>query len=137
VREAPHTAELRMQMSESLRGVEAAWFECLSLGIIPGKLNRDGTVELRPDTFIEWARKKERGWSNIKPPHVEALFGMENRGLRIGRVQVLSPGDQNRYFDIPVLTEARKIWDERRYVHPWPADGGNWAAPANFDGGNP
>jgi hypothetical protein len=136
VREAPHTNELRAQMSESLRGAESAWFECLTLGIVPGKLKKDGTAELRADTFIEWARKREKGWSHIKAPHVEALFGTGQGGLRFNRVKALVPSDENRYFDIPPLRVARATWDKYRYVHPWPQDGGSWVAPANLEGGN-
>jgi hypothetical protein len=136
VREAPHTTELRAQMSESLRGVESAWFECLTMGVLPGKLRRDGTAELRTDTFLEWARKRERGWSNLKATHLEALFGTEAGGLRFTRVKPLVPSEENRFFDIPPLPVARKAWDEYRYVHPWPKDGNTWVAPANLNGGN-
>jgi hypothetical protein len=132
VREAPHTAELREQMSESLRGVEAAWFECLYSGVLPARVKKDGTAELRTDTFIEWARNNQRGWSNLKPQHVNLMLGVNPRGDKMGfdftKADPLIPGGRQRYWDIPRLSLARKIWDERRFVTLWPADGGEWDA---------
>lgn len=130
VREAPHTSELREQMGESLRGAEAAWFECLYHGVIPGQVKKDGSAELRTDTLIYWARKKERVWSNIKPQHVETLLGINPRGEKMGfgfnRAEPLAKSERQRFWVIPPLSEARKVWDERRYKQRWPADGGEW-----------
>jgi uncharacterized protein DUF5906 len=132
VREAPHTPELREQMMESLRGVEQAWNECLYTGLIPGKLMKNGTAHLRAADFIDWARKKEKGWSNLKPQHVGLLFGDNPRGDKMGfnfsRVGPLIKSELLRSFEIPPLTQARKLWDERRFRYPWPNDGGEWDA---------
>jgi hypothetical protein len=123
VREAPHTDELRAQMSESLRGIEAAFYECLQTGFLPAQVMKDGTAELRTVDFIDWARKKERGWSNIKAQHATTLF---DEALGLGRVQPLLKGARSRYWVIPPLGRTREIWDERRFKGSWPGDNGNW-----------
>ena len=130
VREAPHTAELREQMSESLRGVEAAWYECLYSGMIPAHVLKNGSAEMRTDTFIEWARAKERGWANLKQQHAQVMLGVNPRGEKMGfnfnKVQPLLKESRQRYWDIPPLDRARKIWDELRWAASWPDDGNSW-----------
>ena len=130
VREAPHTAELREQMSESLRGVEAAWYTCLYSGMIPAHVLKNGSAEMRTDTFIEWARAKERGWTNLRHQHAQVMLGVNPRGEKMGfnfsKVQPLLKDSRQRYWDIPPLGQARKIWDELRWAASWPDDGGEW-----------
>src|ERR1700756_4041927 len=60
VRNVPNTAALRSQMAESLTGVEAAWFECLCRGELPGHVDKDGTAWLRGSDFVRWAANQGR-----------------------------------------------------------------------------
>lgn len=126
VREAPHTPELREQMMESLRGVEQAWNECLYTGLVPGQVMKNGTAQLRAADFVDWARKKERGWSNLKPQHAGQLFG--EKGFNFGRVGPLVKSEALRLFELPPLGRCRKLWDERRFKYTWPEDGDEWDA---------
>ena len=128
VRDAPHTAELREQMSESLRGVEMAWWHCLYHGSLPAKIDSAGNAELRSDVFLNWARKNDHGWKVLKPQHLNAMLGVNPKGEKLGfEFQHAHPlTEQSKYWVIPPLQQARKIWNERRYEVNWPRDGKKW-----------
>lgn len=130
VRQAPHTDELRRQIVESLRDVEAAWYECLYNGTIPGRFQKDGTILMRTSDFLTWAGNvKGRHWS-LKAQHVGHLLGDNPKGKQKGmgfdRQRNLARDDRSRYWTIPKLEEARKLWDKLRVTLPWPADDGEW-----------
>jgi hypothetical protein len=123
VRNVPHTKELREQMVESLRDADKALFECLHTGMIPGRLQKDGTVLMRTGDLVDWANGRGRnGWGSIRPQHVDQLFGKE--GMRFDRDNNLT--QKSRFWKIPPLEKCRGIWNQLRGDYAWPEDGGIW-----------
>ena len=51
----PSTPALYSQMAEGLEGADAAWFECLCRGELPGRLQDDKTIHMTSTEFIKWA----------------------------------------------------------------------------------
>ncbi len=130
VRNVPHTKELRDQMAESLRGVDAAWFRCLHTGILPGRLQADDSALMKSVDLINWAaRNGSREWMTLKPQHVGALLGegkVGDRGMGFYRQQTVVGTARQRFWVIPQLHEARSLWDKLRFEYDWPEDGGEW-----------
>jgi hypothetical protein len=123
VRDPPTTRELVEQMYESLRGIEAAWFECLQNGQVPGRVMDNGSVELRAGDFLLWAAaQKGRRWDNLKSLHVGQLAGE----FGFGRVQATLAGRRKRFWTIPTLERCREKWDDMKSKFAWPDDGGEW-----------
>lgn len=128
VRNVPHTAELRAQMTETLRDVERVWYDCLYTGIIPGRLQKDGTALLRTIDLVNWAGGNGR-WNGVKPQHVGGLLGdgtIDQPGMKFVHERALAQGERLRYWIIPKLSTARDIWDKLRVKNEWPDDGGEW-----------
>jgi hypothetical protein len=117
-RHFPKTEGLRRQMAQSLPPVEAAWFECLMSGVLPGAIHGDG-AEMRSSTFIKWAAARNRRW----------VFGDEKVGnLLKGRKKQTADSmgfrkdrdatGRQTYF-LPSLPECRKIWSAKRFEYDW------------------
>jgi hypothetical protein len=130
VRTVPHTKELFTQMAHNLRDADAAWFECLMTGCVPGRMTKDGQVEMRSIDFIEWAREKSSRWNTITASNVGLLLNKNPRGTVPGfnfpKSQAFGTGSRQRYWLIPKLSVARKEWDKLRFPVEWPDDGGEW-----------
>lgn len=138
VREAPRTQELVSQMVETLRDVDAAWHECVYTGVIPGRLEKNGSVLLRLEDFINWAAaQKSRRWANLKPQHLGDLLGIDprnpTRSFNFGRHQMLVKNKRRRFWVVPPLSEVRETWDKIRMPVEWPDDGGEWDAVAGME----
>ena len=119
VRSAPSTPELLAQMTEGLRGAERVWFDyCLTSGLIPGRVERDGTAWARPSDLEEFFAERAPRGERISLKHVTLM--LREMGLKPGKK------DQARGWSIPALAEARERWDERQFRHDWPEDGGQW-----------
>jgi hypothetical protein len=134
----PTTEGLRTQMSESLTGIEAAWFECLQRGEIPGNVIADGTVQLRSSKLIEWAGKQDHRWRGIRDQQVGYLFKGNlrrhagNRGMEFNKTQIDHAGQRRQTWLIPTLADCRKLWNEKRFDVDWDVSGREaWCA--NFD----
>jgi len=124
------TPELREQMSHSLEGIEAGWFECLMRGELPGKRESDNSWLLSTSDQIEWTNENEK-WSKqkITAQHVGDLFGdnphyKQKVGMKFGKIQDTS---RHRAWVIPSLDKCRELWDERRFKHDWPSGDGGWS----------
>ncbi len=78
-RAVPKTEGLRSQMSESLTGAEAAWYECLQRGEIPGSMRDDGTVLTRSAALLSWAARTDHRWASIRDEHLGHLLGANPR----------------------------------------------------------
>lgn len=111
VRNVPYTKELRVQMTESLRNVEKAWFDCLYTGDAPGRVQHNGTLQMRTTDFMNWAATKK--YSNIKVQHVGNFLGKAVMGFSMSRSG--NNGNRSRCWDIPELTTARSIWNEHMF----------------------
>lgn len=138
VREAPHTRELIAQMAQSLRNVEAAWFECLHLGNLPGRLESDGTARMRSIDFFNWAAsQKGRFWNDLRVQALSSLFGKtgkdKKKGMGFSSVQGTRQGDRSRYWIIPKLSECREIWSERRFNGEWSEETECWSSILDAD----
>ncbi|MGB9507177.1 MAG: DUF5906 domain-containing protein [Candidatus Acidiferrum sp.] len=125
-----HTKALRSQMSESLTGMDAAWFECLVSGEIPGHWEENGTVWMRGSEFTAWAAKKKRQWEGITTTKVSNVLGrdtrLKSRGMGFVKEQRMIAGSNTRVWLIPDLQEARKRWNERRFEHDWDGSDESW-----------
>ena len=117
----PRTDALREQMALSLTGVEAAWFECLLSGRIPGRWLDGKKIELRASEFIAWAKNHDRRWQ-ITDKALRDLLGRNAKLLR----QPMEFEDKRhanggkRYRVIPPLDEARAKWNQVRFAWDWP-----------------
>jgi hypothetical protein len=125
---ALRTEGLAEQQSQSLRGVEALWFECLHRGQLPGGFYNKGTF-VRSERLLAWAKlQHRREWSDITSEQLGLLLGMNPRGTTKGmgfekdRVRIDGKGDYVRVWKIPDLLEARKKWDSERFKVNWAID---------------
>jgi hypothetical protein len=121
VRAAPHTAELVRLMGSELRGAEGLWYQCLATGVIPGELQKDGTVDLTVPELLNWAAEQPRRqeWRWIRPQHVGHLFGPAGGfNFQSSRIRGTS-GCQLRTKSIPTLSVARKLWDQKQFRGSW------------------
>lgn len=128
VRYFPKTAAMRSQQARTLVGIEAAWYECLLNGELPGGHVKDGETWLQGSEFVAWAadhaRKQGlRNWlsdGGLSTTKLGLLFG-ENHGKGMGftNKQTRLFNDRNRYWEIPTLAKARKLWSEKRFPEAW------------------
>jgi hypothetical protein len=134
-RRVPETDALRSQMSESLTGIDAAWFECLCSGEIPGFVNEDGTVWMRGSDLIVWAKNRDvRQWSGISTEKVSNLLGtnlrFKDKSMGFGKIEKPLPiagnkdGQRYQMWVIPKLAEARAKWVENKWEHTWSENSG-------------
>ena len=123
-RSAPRTRGLSKQTARSLQGIEAAWYECLQLGLIPGSYDTKGTLYLRAEDLVEWAGKYNPRWKSISAVDVGNLLGKRSRwegekqpmGFKHGK-PYLFDGQATRRgnaYAIPTLSECRKLWSQLR-----------------------
>jgi hypothetical protein len=130
VRNPPHTKELTEQMADSESGASGLWLECLQLGVLPGLIQQDGTVQLLPERLLEWASKHQalkhmcRG---LKAAHLHKLLG--KGGMKFFSLQTRIPGitERPRHWAIPKLADCRALWEKQKYPVDWPEDVENWA----------
>lgn len=129
------TEELNEQKAHSLYGVESVWHECLQRGCLPGKIEDDDTAILKAADLVDWAAKKHlRSWDSLRTEHVGHLFGANARakkkGMEFQKLQVdddVFNAGRVRVWKIPKLIEARKAWDQKRFVVDWGDDAeGEW-----------
>jgi hypothetical protein len=130
-RTAPRTSGLDYQIARSLKGAEAAWFQCLHLGTVPGQPDEDGRMWLRGIDLIEWAKKHDPRLSGIKAEDLGYLFTDDGRhrvkkpmDFKKARpvVQLLDgTTDKVRVnaWNIPSLAECRKLWNKLRFEVRW------------------
>ena len=133
-RHFPKTEGLRRQMAQSLPHVEAAWFECLMSGALPGVV-RTGGAEMRSANFIRWAATRNKRWV-FGDEKVGNLLGdrkrqltIESMGFRKGR-----DGTGRQTYFIPSLAECRKVWAAKRFDYDWgaSASGDEWESCFDF-----
>jgi hypothetical protein len=124
VRTAPHTKELDEQTMHSLRGFEAAWYDCLVAGWIPGQVNQDEGAWLYAYDFLEWAAKRNK-YDVFKAEHLGRLFDPSNlKAMGFRKNQVVINKKRMMIREIPKLSAARKRWDEARFPGVWNCDAG-------------
>jgi hypothetical protein len=134
-RDVPHTEALHSQMAESLTGVEAAWYECLYRGELPGRVEKDGTAWLRGSEFVKWAGKQgRRDWSGLSAVKLGYLFGQNPRGKDKGmdfakdKIGLFDTGQRNNSWRIPTLRDARDLWSRKRFKQTWEGTASDWQA---------
>ena len=121
------TKELIDQKQLSLTGIEAIFFECLVRGTLPAReLNGDGSVNLRGQDLIDWAREKRlRGSEYVSTVHVGYLFKgnpkWQREGLGFEKHNPQSVLGRVNVWKIPPLKEAREHWDKYRFKVDWDA----------------
>lgn len=132
-RNRPMTAAMAEQKAASLRGAEAAWFECLTTGELPrGSVQPDGSARIDTAQLLDWARRF-RARETISANQVSALLrGPETHKANqkrerpgMGFEKRRSNGGPN-FWVVPPLAECRNLWDERRFAATWDAADG-WA----------
>jgi hypothetical protein len=121
------TQALAEQQTLSLCGVDAAWYECLYRGELPGAFSGHLLVGRR---FLEWAKRQRRGWENITSEQLGHLLYSNPRGVQamnFTKAQKPDPsGARVRVFCIPPLKQARAAWDEKRFTVEWPDQDDDW-----------
>jgi hypothetical protein len=123
------TQALAEQQSQSLRGADAAWYECLHRGELPGAFAGRLLVGTR---LLEWARlQRRRDWENITSEQLGRLLHSNPRGtsqaMDFKKDQKCDPsGARVRVFCIPPLKQARAVWDEKRFKVEWPDPDDEW-----------
>jgi hypothetical protein len=130
-RDRPVTAALTDQKARSVEGLDAAWFEFLQSGELPGFCAErdDGSVWLPSSSFLDYLnltrRPREPFGSNLlrnllagpQENHRGAGMGFE----KVRRDARAQKGPQG--YVIPPLPEARRRWDDRRFPYTWDDDG--------------
>lgn len=128
-RPAGGVAELR-QKAHSVEGLDAAWFDFLQSGELPGfcAAREDGSVWVPTTDLLDYlnlSRRPRKQWGPnllrnlLKGPqenHRGAGMGFEKEGQ-------VDPGKGPWGYVIPPLAEARARWDARRFTFTWDDDG--------------
>jgi hypothetical protein len=124
-RKALITDALSDQQTQSLRGVENLWFECLVRGTLP--FSDAGKSFLRAETLIAWARGQgQREWRELKAENLGHLFGNSPRQVRTGMKFVKDKLNGKKGWFIPSLQECRRLWDSTRFRFDWDDPEAEW-----------
>jgi hypothetical protein len=118
------TDALVSQQAQSLHGAEALWHSILFRGEMPGGL--PGNL-LLIERLLKWAQlQHNRKFEGISDRQMAQLLGEntvgEARGMGFSHKhpRPMVDGHRIRPWVIPSLREARRLWDERRFVEQWP-----------------
>jgi hypothetical protein len=122
----PQTAALTDQKVSSLRGLESFWFEYLQSGDLPiGRRDGDG-VWMSSTHLLDHINVRLRSGRRFSTNTLSALLGKpqsnhdRSRAGGMGFEKQRQRGGQGLCgYVIPSLAEARRRWDERRFVFPW------------------
>ncbi|GMV27828.1 MAG: hypothetical protein AMXMBFR58_38590 [Phycisphaerae bacterium] len=144
VRKVPKTDALREQQAHSLRGAEAAWFECLTSGEIPcGSVDTaTGRARMYSTEFVRWAADLRRG-DRVNAQTAAAVLGKpqgnhdrggKRAGMGFDKRQPTHGGDRRNFWELPTLAECRKLWEERRWPVGWTDAAGTWAVSDRLSG---
>jgi Family of unknown function (DUF5906) len=129
---AIRTEALAEQQSQSLRGVDAMWFECLYRGELPG-FEDDAGYYVQSERILTWGKlQHRRDWTEITAEQLGLLLGINPRGVSSGmgfektKVTPVRERKRVRVWKIPELPEARKLWDEKRFKVSWTGEDDEW-----------
>jgi hypothetical protein len=117
----PETRAHIEQKTESLKGADSLWLECLSMGHLPGgKRQDDGSVVVPSLCLLEWMQKKDPsvGFQHVsallRRPHSAYTAFREGMGFEKKLVW-----KENTCYIIPPIAQARKAWDTARFPWEW------------------
>lgn len=111
-RDIPENGALNDQRVQSLRGLDRAWFDCLTIGEAYGTLH-DGCITINTKGFAKYTRTSPKSTGD----YLRKMGCSQDRIASVGRG-----------WRTPPLEKARQIWDKKMFKVDWD-DTAEWSVP--------